>query len=731
MSIPILKPNSSWFAPTSNVITRSIITLINIVDTYTPAGNVVDSWDASAAQDGSIMCYVEDTTLTIAGNGSGKIALSEDASYTFSNSAEIINSKGASEVEGLDTFSAVTAINGLELLDTSSVTTMAYMFHRCKSLTSVDVSSFDTSNVTNMSHMFGAIPAEPMALTAINFGEQFVTNKVTDTSYMMYYNNNLLELNIDDWDVSNVTTMSNMFKSCEKLTTFGPNALANWNTGNVVYMDQAFRWLKKLTAFNLEHWDVSKVKTLYACFCNGAWTTVLDLDAWDTSSCEDVSFMFHSFKTLTTLKVNGWDVRNVRTFDHFIAQMSTNFKNMDVSNWQVTNKCENLNAVFHGFKGTTLDVSGWDTSNVKVFCQMFDGCSNLTEIIGLQDLDTSSGRDFTEMFAANKIKHLDLSFLDTRRATPGYPLGANGTNGGGVHKLMYGTWNSLEKITVGSSLSRDGDGTCVENVEIHHDGYPGEVEVLNCRFTIPSPKTGYWYDLEGNQYLNTEIPDDTAGVYFSTREAALKEAETKKYVSLSGLRTYHTLQEAKIAEQLSFKSDSDHTHEDDYEVKGAAATALSEAKSYTDEAVVTVKAYADEAAAAVKNDLLNGAGEAYDTLKELGDLIDENVDAITALETIATGKADAVHSHDDLYYTKAEIDADVEEINHHIEDIETNIEEINVYIEGIEANIDVKCSATLVEANSYTSARISALKKDLDASALVEVTTEEINALFE
>ena len=65
------------------------------------------------------------------------------------------------------------------------------------------------------------------------------------------------------------------------------------------------------------------------------------------------------------------------------------------------------------------------------------------------------------------------------------------------------------------------------------------------------------------------------------------------------------------------------------------------AQSKLDEA----KTYADSAATQVKNDLLNGAGAAYDTLKELGDLIDVNVDAIEALETVASGKADKVHSH--------------------------------------------------------------------------------------
>jgi hypothetical protein len=72
----------------------------------------------------------------------------------------------------------------------------------------------------------------------------------------------------------------------------------------------------------------------------------------------------------------------------------------------------------------------------------------------------------------------------------------------------------------------------------------------------------------------------------------------------------------------------------DAETKTDAASKLTEAKTY-----------ADNAAKAVKDDLLNNAGAAYDTLKELGDLIDDNKDAIDALEDIAAGKANSVHTH--------------------------------------------------------------------------------------
>lgn len=70
-----------------------------------------------------------------------------------------------------------------------------------------------------------------------------------------------------------------------------------------------------------------------------------------------------------------------------------------------------------------------------------------------------------------------------------------------------------------------------------------------------------------------------------------------------------------------------------------------ETKSDANSKLEAAKTYADNAAATVKNDLLNGAGAAYDTLKELGDLIDDNQDAIEVLETVAAGKADSVHSH--------------------------------------------------------------------------------------
>lgn len=63
-------------------------------------------------------------------------------------------------------------------------------------------------------------------------------------------------------------------------------------------------------------------------------------------------------------------------------------------------------------------------------------------------------------------------------------------------------------------------------------------------------------------------------------------------------------------------------------------TNVSGATTYSSQKVVAEITAAKQA---VKDDLLGGAGTAYDTLKELGDLIDTNKEGIDALKALAAG----------------------------------------------------------------------------------------------
>lgn len=104
--------------------------------------------------------------------------------------------------------------------------------------------------------------------------------------------------------------------------------------------------------------------------------------------------------------------------------------------------------------------------------------------------------------------------------------------------------------------------------------------------------------------------------------------------------------DSALAEKVNAASEGNHSHLNKTVLDGITADKVSAWDAAEDNA----KAYADSAASTaantVKNELLNGAGAAYDTLKELGDLIDENVTAIDALEAVASEKADKDHTHD-------------------------------------------------------------------------------------
>ena len=104
---------------------------------------------------------------------------------------------GNPETFSFYSLSKLTTIEGLENLNTFTVTDMGSMFAMCSSLTSLDLSSFNTTNVTDMNSMFFNCSA-------------------------------LQTLDVSSFDVTKVTNMGLMFASCSKLTTIYCNR--DWST---------------------------------------------------------------------------------------------------------------------------------------------------------------------------------------------------------------------------------------------------------------------------------------------------------------------------------------------------------------------------------------------------------------------------------------------------------------------------------------------------------------------
>lgn len=145
-------------------------------------------------------------------------------------------------------------------LDTSNITNMSFMFYRCMSLTTLDVSNFNTKNVTNMCCMF-ATCENIKSLDLSNFN----TSNVTTMVQMFNRCQKVTSLNVSSFDTSNVTSMMQMFYSCYKLTSLD---LSNFNTSNVTDMSNMFAGDFALTKLDIRNFTFDKVKSYTGMFNN-------------------------------------------------------------------------------------------------------------------------------------------------------------------------------------------------------------------------------------------------------------------------------------------------------------------------------------------------------------------------------------------------------------------------------------------------------------------------------
>ena len=105
-----------------------------------------------------------------------------------------------------------------------------------------------------------------------------------------------------------------------------------------------------------------------------------NLNVIDVSSIKDMSKLFRSvnldkIKRGSKLDISKWDVSNVE-FMNYMFQYCENF-NGDLSKWNVS-KVENMKGMFkkcESFEGKGLE--NWDINNVKSMNYMFDGCTSL------------------------------------------------------------------------------------------------------------------------------------------------------------------------------------------------------------------------------------------------------------------------------------------------------------------------------------------------------------------
>ncbi len=173
-----------------------------------------------------------------------------------------------------------------------------------------------------------------------------------------------LQLNATDKpDLSNCTSLSNMFNACTAFT--GNESMKDWDTSNITNLSSMFRDSPNFNVSAL-NWDVSNVTAFTIMFYNSGGATTSGsfngrLDNWDFSSSNSLSNFMHGQRSFNNDSINSWNVSTITSFSTTLASCSS--FNQDLNNWNVSSATTLAN-LFYGATVMNGNISNWDTGNV-------------------------------------------------------------------------------------------------------------------------------------------------------------------------------------------------------------------------------------------------------------------------------------------------------------------------------------------------------------------------------
>ena len=131
------------------------------------------------------------------------------------------------------------------------------------------------------------------------------TSRITDLSYLFANIKNIQNIDISEWNVSNVRDMGGMFSDCIEFNC----DLSSWNVSQCKYMTTMFKNCKKFNS-DLSKWDVSKVSDMFGMFFHCEEFNS-DLSQWNISSCNYITEMFYDCKKFNS-DLSNWNTNNLK-----------------------------------------------------------------------------------------------------------------------------------------------------------------------------------------------------------------------------------------------------------------------------------------------------------------------------------------------------------------------------------------------------------------------------------
>ena len=285
-----------------------------------------------------------------------------------------------------------------------NVINLAKMFYNSKQLTNVDISDFDISQVTDFNYMF----CNCGNLVSVKFGN-YITINALDMDSMFYKCYDLVSLDLSSFDTSKVTILARLFYHCESLSSVN---LKSFRVQNVKDFALMFSDCYSLTSLDLSNFITLEAVDMEYMFFSCESLENLDLNSFITSKVETMTYMFTLCNSLTDLKINNFDTSSVTDMSYMFYDCKF-LTYLNLSNFIGTN-ITNTENMFSGCVSlTSLDINNFNPNKIKTMSKMFYSCFNLKSL-DLSNFNTSLTTNMESMFFGCKsLTSLNINNFNT------------------------------------------------------------------------------------------------------------------------------------------------------------------------------------------------------------------------------------------------------------------------------------------------------------------------------
>ena len=271
-----------------------------------------------------------------------------------------------------------------------------------------------------------------------------IKNIVFDESFKTYAPTSLREFfkgcetletisGLEYLNTAKVTDMGNMFHGCSALTSLD---LTNFNTANVEFMDHMFEGCSALKSLDLTNFNTAKVVNMNNMFegCS-ALTTIYASDKFVTDNVSNGSDMFTGCKSLKGYS----DSKTGHTFancgmDGYFTPGGCGYAEFDLSSKTLTFRYKGVKPEGAYALNEGASEPGWLTHKNEIkevvfnasfanarptSCYYwFSSCKNLTDIEGIENLNTENVTNMNSMFdRCSALTLLDLTNFNTAKVS--------------------------------------------------------------------------------------------------------------------------------------------------------------------------------------------------------------------------------------------------------------------------------------------------------------------------